>query len=154
MRGARAGGGGSEVYKGRGPKSDMGMSVKRWWRWREKPTLGQACTHLHARSLTPACMRAPPPPFLLSSFPSPPLLLFRYAFIELRTPEMATAALQLSNQVTLHGRAMTVERPQDYADPAKQAQAATVSLPPSGNLVNLIETNPLFESSGWSGETE
>mmetsp|Transcript_26833 Transcript_26833/g.79677 ORF Transcript_26833/g.79677 Transcript_26833/m.79677 type:complete len:100 (-) Transcript_26833:817-1116(-) len=47
----------------------------------------------------------------------------RYAFIEFRTPEMATAALQLHNQVTLHGRAMTVERPQDYVDPAQSAQA-------------------------------
>ena len=50
----------------------------------------------------------------------------RFAFIELRTPEMATAALQLSQQVTLHGKAMTVERPQDYVDPAKQAAAAQV----------------------------
>ena len=50
----------------------------------------------------------------------------KFAFIELRTPEMATAALQLSNQVTLHGRAMTVERPQDYVDPLKMQQAAQV----------------------------
>ena len=49
-----------------------------------------------------------------------------FAFIELRTPEMATAALQLTGQVTLHGRAMSCERPQDYVDPQKQLQAAQV----------------------------
>lgn len=51
----------------------------------------------------------------------------RYAFIEFRTPEMATAALQLNNQVTLHGKPMTVQRPQDYVDPEKQAQAAQMA---------------------------
>jgi len=51
----------------------------------------------------------------------------RYAFIEFRTPEMATASLQLSGQVTLHGRAMTVERPMDYVDPNKAAQAAQMA---------------------------
>ena len=50
----------------------------------------------------------------------------KFAFIELRTPEMATAALQLTGQVTLHGRAMSCERPQDYVDPQKQLQAAQV----------------------------
>ena len=50
----------------------------------------------------------------------------KFAFIECRTPEMATAALQLGGQVTLHGRAMSVERPQDFVDPAKQAAAAQV----------------------------
>ena len=39
---------------------------------------------------------------------------------------MATAAMQLSQQVTLHGKAMTVQRPQDYVDPAKQAAVAQV----------------------------
>eukprot|EP00798_Chlamydomonas_sp_ICE-L_P000036 gene36-12845_t len=48
----------------------------------------------------------------------------RYAFLEFRNPDMATAALQLSGQVTLHGKAMTVERPQDYVDLTKNPVAA------------------------------
>ncbi|GAX81705.1 hypothetical protein CEUSTIGMA_g9133.t1 [Chlamydomonas eustigma] len=52
----------------------------------------------------------------------------KFAFVELRTPEMANAAMQLSQQVTLHGRAIAVQRPQDYVDPTKQVQAAQMAL--------------------------
>jgi splicing factor U2AF subunit len=48
----------------------------------------------------------------------------RFYFIEMRTPEMATAAMQLHQQVTLHGRVMNVQRPVDYVAP-------TASFPPS-----------------------
>jgi hypothetical protein len=47
----------------------------------------------------------------------------RYAFVELRSPEMATAALQLSGQVQLLGQAISVGRPSGYVDPTS-AQAA------------------------------
>lgn len=48
----------------------------------------------------------------------------RYAFVELRSPEMATAALQLSGQVQLFGQSITVGRPSGYVDPGKAAAAA------------------------------
>lgn len=62
----------------------------------------------------------------------------RYAFIELRSPEMATAALQLSSQVLqisfllemmyfqvqLFGQTISVGRPSGYVDPSKAAKAA------------------------------
>ncbi|GMH32560.1 hypothetical protein BSKO_00394 [Bryopsis sp. KO-2023] len=48
----------------------------------------------------------------------------RYAFVELRTPEMATAALQLSGQVQLFGQSISVGRPSGYVDPGKAAAAA------------------------------
>lgn len=47
----------------------------------------------------------------------------RYAFVELRSPEMATAALQLSGQVQLLGQPISVGRPSGYVDPSA-AQAA------------------------------
>lgn len=55
----------------------------------------------------------------------------RYAFVELRTPEMATAALQLSSQISLLGQSISIGRPSGYVDPAKAhaaAQAAAVAL--------------------------
>lgn len=51
----------------------------------------------------------------------------RYAFVELRTPEMASAALQLSNQVQLLGQSISVGRPSGYVDPSKAQQAATAA---------------------------
>lgn len=48
----------------------------------------------------------------------------RYAFVELRTPEMATAALQLSGQVQLLGQPISCGRPSGYVDPAQAQQAA------------------------------
>lgn len=50
----------------------------------------------------------------------------RYAFVELRTPEMASAALSLSNQVQLLGQPISVGRPSGYVDPA-QAQSAAAA---------------------------
>eukprot|EP00891_Asterochloris_glomerata_P008902 jgi/Astpho2/8902/fgenesh1_pm.00132_%23_3_t len=48
----------------------------------------------------------------------------RYAFVELRTPEMATAALQLSNQVQLLGQAISVgpPAPANPAEPSPYVQ--------------------------------
>ena len=48
----------------------------------------------------------------------------RYAFVELRSPEMASAALQLSNQVQLLGQPISVGRPSGYVDPSAAQQAA------------------------------
>ncbi|KAK9860324.1 hypothetical protein WJX84_002429 [Apatococcus fuscideae] len=48
----------------------------------------------------------------------------RYAFVELRSPDMASAALQLSNQVQLLGQPISVGRPSGYVDPSKAQQAA------------------------------
>lgn len=48
----------------------------------------------------------------------------RYAFVELRTPEMATAALQLNGAVTLVGATLSIGRPSGYIDPAQAAVAA------------------------------
>ncbi|KAK9785344.1 hypothetical protein WJX73_004716 [Symbiochloris irregularis] len=50
----------------------------------------------------------------------------RYAFVELRTPEMASAALSLSNQVQLLGQPISVGRPSGYVDPM-QAQTAAAA---------------------------
>ncbi|KXZ48038.1 hypothetical protein GPECTOR_31g402 [Gonium pectorale] len=51
----------------------------------------------------------------------------RYAFVEFRTPEMATAALALNAQVTLLGQTISVGRPSGYVDPSKAATAAQAS---------------------------
>ncbi|KAK9843828.1 hypothetical protein WJX81_008039 [Elliptochloris bilobata] len=51
----------------------------------------------------------------------------RYAFVELRTPEMASAALQLSNQVQLLGQQISVGRPSGYVDPSKAQEAAAAA---------------------------
>ncbi|PNW71153.1 hypothetical protein CHLRE_16g695450v5 [Chlamydomonas reinhardtii] len=51
----------------------------------------------------------------------------RYAFVEFRSPEMATAALALNNQVQLLGQTISVGRPSGYVDPSKAASAATAA---------------------------
>ncbi|KAG2441448.1 hypothetical protein HXX76_003071 [Chlamydomonas incerta] len=51
----------------------------------------------------------------------------RYAFVEFRSPEMATAALALNNQVQLLGQTISVGRPSGYVDPSKAATAATAA---------------------------
>lgn len=51
----------------------------------------------------------------------------RYSFVELRTPEMATAALQLSGQVQLLGQPISVGRPSGYVDPAAAQNAAVAA---------------------------
>ncbi|GFR46356.1 hypothetical protein Agub_g7864 [Astrephomene gubernaculifera] len=48
----------------------------------------------------------------------------RYAFVEFRSPEMATAALALNAQVQLLGQTISVGRPSGYVDPHKAAAAA------------------------------
>lgn len=55
----------------------------------------------------------------------------KYAFVEFRAPEMATAALSLSGQVQLLGCNLSVARPSGYVDPSKAmnaSQAATAAL--------------------------
>jgi splicing factor U2AF subunit len=51
----------------------------------------------------------------------------RYAFVELRTPDMASASLQLNGQVQLLGATLSIGRPSGYVDPGKAAAAATVA---------------------------
>lgn len=52
----------------------------------------------------------------------------RYAFVELRTPEMATEALKIAG-LQLLGQAISVGRPSGYVDPAAAAaQAAQAAL--------------------------
>ncbi|KAL6779338.1 UAF4 [Auxenochlorella protothecoides x Auxenochlorella symbiontica] len=48
----------------------------------------------------------------------------RYAFVELRTTEMATAALQLNGVVSLMGATLSIGRPSGYVDPTHAAAAA------------------------------
>jgi hypothetical protein len=43
----------------------------------------------------------------------------KWAFVEFRKPEYATAALQLNGQVTLMGSTITIARPAAYVDPNK-----------------------------------
>lgn len=51
----------------------------------------------------------------------------RYAFIELRTPEMATAAMDLNGQVQFLGQSMSVNRPSGYVDPGQVTLAAAAA---------------------------
>lgn len=48
----------------------------------------------------------------------------RYAFVELKSSEMASAALQLSGQVQLLGQNISVGRPSGYVDPSAAQMAA------------------------------
>lgn len=43
----------------------------------------------------------------------------RYGFIELRTAEYATAALELTGQINLMNQALSIGRPASYVDPNK-----------------------------------
>jgi len=55
----------------------------------------------------------------------------RYGFIEFRSPDYATAALQLNGQVMLMGQTLNIGRPASYVDPGKvnvAAQQAEVAL--------------------------
>jgi len=80
----------------------------------------------------------------------------RYAFVEFRTPEMATAALDLSGQVQFLGQAMTVNRPSGYVDPNKAsvaAQAAAQALQAfqRGDLTALQAANMAGANLGGLG---
>jgi splicing factor U2AF subunit len=48
----------------------------------------------------------------------------RFAFVEFRVPEYATAALQLNGQIALMGNTLKIARPASYVEPAV---GATVS---------------------------
>uniref|UniRef100_A0A383WCK0 RRM domain-containing protein n=1 Tax=Tetradesmus obliquus TaxID=3088 RepID=A0A383WCK0_TETOB len=48
----------------------------------------------------------------------------RYGFVEFRSPEYASAALQLNGQINLMGQALSIGRPASYVDPNKVHQAA------------------------------
>jgi len=43
----------------------------------------------------------------------------RYGFIELRSAEYATAALELNGQINLMNQALSIGRPASYVDPNK-----------------------------------
>lgn len=47
----------------------------------------------------------------------------RYGFVEFRSPEYATAALQLNGQINLMGQALSIGRPASYVDPNKVRQS-------------------------------
>lgn len=51
----------------------------------------------------------------------------RFAFVEFRTPEMATASLDLSGKVQLLGVSLSIGRPAGYVDPVKALAAAQQS---------------------------
>lgn len=51
----------------------------------------------------------------------------KYAFVELRNPDMATAALDLNGQVQFMGVAMSVARPAGYVDPNRATMAAAAA---------------------------
>jgi hypothetical protein len=43
----------------------------------------------------------------------------RFAFVEFRMPEYATAALQLNGQIALMGNTLKIARPSSYVEPSK-----------------------------------
>lgn len=52
----------------------------------------------------------------------------RFAFVEFRLPEYATAALQLNGQIALMGNTLKIARPSSYVEPSQvcaQSHAAT-----------------------------
>lgn len=51
----------------------------------------------------------------------------RFAFVEFRNPEMATASLELSGKVQLLGVSLSIGRPAGYVDPVKALAAAQQS---------------------------
>ncbi|EFJ49883.1 hypothetical protein VOLCADRAFT_89331 [Volvox carteri f. nagariensis] len=77
----------------------------------------------------------------------------RYAFVEFRTPEMATAALALNAQVQLLGQTISVGRPSGYVDPQKAAaaaQAAAQALAAFQNVLKEIKRGLCFVARGIS----
>lgn len=69
----------------------------------------------------------------------------RYAFVELATPEMATAALSLSGQLDFLGSQMTVGRPSGYIDPSKAEAAAAAA---SKALQDLSDADAVIVEKG------
>lgn len=43
----------------------------------------------------------------------------RFAFVEFRMPEYATAALQLNGQIALMGNTLKIARPSSYVEPSQ-----------------------------------
>jgi hypothetical protein len=43
----------------------------------------------------------------------------RFAFVEFRLPEYATAALQLNGQIALMGNTLKIARPSSYVEPTQ-----------------------------------
>ena len=68
----------------------------------------------------------------------------RYAFVELRSPEMASAALQLSGQVQLLGQNISVGRPSGYVDPS----AAQMAAAQAATAFQAYEVRPLGSATG------
>lgn len=48
----------------------------------------------------------------------------RFAFVEFRLPEYATAALQLNGQIALMGNTLKIARPSSYVDPSQASRLA------------------------------
>lgn len=65
------------------------------------------CTHLTLL----ACLPAPPQANIHSDG--------RYGFIEFRSAEFATAALELNGQINLMNQSLSIGRPASYVDPNK-----------------------------------
>lgn len=47
----------------------------------------------------------------------------RFAFVEFRMPEYATAALQLNGQIALMGNTLKIARPSSYVEPSQVCAA-------------------------------
>eukprot|EP00798_Chlamydomonas_sp_ICE-L_P011046 gene11046-18651_t len=79
-------------------------------------------------------------------------LLGRFAFVEFRTPDMATASTHISQQIMLNRQWISVERPQDYVQVyqnnnfATQANrswnAAALPLSPTVTKICVCNINP------------
>jgi hypothetical protein len=50
----------------------------------------------------------------------------RFAFVEFRMPEYATAALQLNGQIALMGNTLKIARPSSYVEPSKVCEHAAM----------------------------
>ena len=73
----------------------------------------------------------------------------RYGFIEFRSPDYATAALQLNGQVMLMGQTLNIGRPASYVDPGKVGGRGVVD----GQELREVETGGMRDGAplarGW-----
>lgn len=56
----------------------------------------------------------------------------RFAFVEFRMPEYATAALQLNGQIALMGNTLKIARPSSYVEPSKVCPSNIPQALPTG----------------------
>lgn len=69
-------------------------------------------------SCLPACLPPSPPPQANIHSDG------RYGFIEFRSAEFATAALELNGQINLMNQSLSIGRPASYVDPNKVRRGA------------------------------